>query len=289
MHELVPARPRYGGPLRHASRRLLKTRAGAAGLAIVLLVLLTAAFGPLAAPHDPIQQNLELRLCGPSRDYPLGTDELGRCLLSRILAGARLSIVTGLVVVAIAAPFGTALGALAGYAGGKTDTVIMRLVDMMLAFPALVLAIVIAGVMEPGPTGPLLALAVVHWIAYARLARGSVLSIKEQPYVEATRALGIGTSRTVFRHILPNAISPLIVMATFGLGHMILAAAALNFLGLGAQPPTPEWGAMLNRGREFMRTTPRLMTLPGLAIMIAVLGFNLLGDALRDIITPRRS
>ncbi len=287
MHQLVKA-VRSTSLMRETAAKLLRTSSGSAALFIVIIVVLTALFGPLIAPHDPIQQNLGDRLNGPSREYPLGTDELGRCLLSRILYGARLSVSTGLIIVGVAAPFGTALGAMAGYIGGKADSAIMRIVDIMLAFPALVLAIVIAGVMEPGLKGPIIALSLVHWTAYARLARGTVLSIKERPYVEATRALGMGNLRIVFRHVLPNAISPVIVMATFGFGHMILAAAAMNFLGLGAQPPAAEWGAMLNHGREFMRSAPQLMTWPGIAVMLTVLGFNLLGDALRDTLTPYR-
>ncbi len=287
MHELVET-SRTTSLVKNAIVRLLRTRGGLIGSVIVLAVMFIAILGPMLDVHDPLEQDLDKRLQGPSREYPLGTDELGRCLLSRILHGARLSVITGLVIVGIAAPFGTLLGALAGYVGGRTDGIIMRIVDITLAFPALVLAIVIAGAMEPGVTGPILALSVVHWTAYSRLTRATVLSIKEQPYIEATRALGMGNLRIIFRHVLPNTLSPIIVMATFGLGHMIVAAAAMSFLGLGAQPPTPEWGVMLNRGREYMMSAPRLMTCPGLAIMLTVLGFNLLGDALRNVLTPHR-
>ena len=177
------------------------------------------------------------------------------------------------------------LGAAAGYLGGMADGLIMRAVDVVLSLPGLVLAIVVAGALGPSLVGVMLALTLVHWTAYARLMRGCVLSVKQEPYVEAARAIGAGPARILLRHVLPGCIAPMTVMVTFGLGHMVLAAAALSFLGLGAQPPTAEWGAMLSRGREFMRNAPQLMAWPGLAIMASVFGFNLLGDALRDALT----
>ena len=287
MHELVGKITRGAAPLREMVAQLLKTRKGFLACAILVVLVGAAIFGPLAAPHDPTAQNLARRLEGVSGQYPLGTDELGRCMFSRMLYGARISIATGLIVVGVAALAGCVLGAFAGYIGGIADSVIMRGADIMLSFPGLVLAIVLAGALGPSLTGTMLALTLIHWTAYARLMRGSVLSVKEESYVEGARAVGAGAARVIFRHILPNCLSPVIVMVTFGLGHMILAAAALSFLGLGAQPPTAEWGAMLNRGRDFMRTAPQLMTYPGLAIMLSVLGFNLLGDALKDALTPR--
>ncbi len=282
MHELVLKIVRGAAPLGGLTTELLRTARGRLACAVVLVLFLTAAFGPLAAPHGPAEQNLERRFEGPSWEYPLGTDELGRCMISRMLYGARVSVVTGLFVVGVAAAAGVLLGTIAGYVGGVADGLIMRLVDVMLAFPGLILAIVIAGAIGPGLKGAMLALAMVHWTAYARLMRGSVLVVKRQPYIEAARAVGAGPCRIVFGHILPNCLAPVIVMGSFGLGHMILAAAALSFLGLGAQPPTAEWGAMLNRGRDFMLSAPQLMTYPGVAIMLSVLGFNLLGDALQD-------
>ena len=264
---------------------ILGTWKGALAAAMVLLVLLAAVLGPLAAPHDPAEQHLELRLQGSSHRYPLGTDELGRCTLSRLLWGARMTVLTALLVVAVAAVIGAVLGAAAGYLGGMADGLIMRAVDVVLSLPGLVLAIVVAGALGPSLVGVMLALTLVHWTAYARLMRGCVLSVKQEPYVEAARAIGAGPARILLRHVLPGCIAPMTVMVTFGLGHMVLAAAALSFLGLGAQPPTAEWGAMLSRGREFMRNAPQLMAWPGLAIMASVFGFNLLGDALRDALT----
>lgn len=289
MHELVTQVRLRTGPLKRLVRELFKGKAGAIASALVGVIFVAAVFGPLCAPHDPAAQNLERHLSPPSWESPLGTDDLGRCILSRMLHGARISVGTAIAVVAIAAAVGTTLGAFASYVGGAADRCIMGAVDVMLAFPGLILAIVIAGLLGPSLVNTVLALSAVHWTAYARLMRATVLSVKQEPYVEAARAAGAGTTRLLARHILPNCLAPLIVIASFGLGHMILAASALSFLGLGAQPPTPEWGAMLNRGRDFMRTAPHLMTYPGLAIMISVLGFNLLGDALQDSVGLRQT
>jgi peptide/nickel transport system permease protein len=261
---------------------MLQSVRGTLACSIVVLVLFAGVAAPWIAPHDPIVQNLSCRLQAPSRSYPLGTDEVGRCILSRILYGARISATVGLGIVGISASIGIILGILAGYAGGLIDGVIMRTVDVLLAFPGLILAIVLAGVMGPGLKGTMLALTLVHWTSYARLTRSEVLRAREEPWVDAARALGANPGRIVGIHILPNILSPIVVMASFGLGHMILAAAAMSFLGLGVQPPDPEWGAMLNRGRDFMRSAPQLMLWPGLAITITVLGFNLFGDALHD-------
>lgn len=282
MHDLAREVVRHSHSLREMAGGVLRSVRGFIACGIVGLVILTAVGGPVLAPHDPIQQHLVRRLESPSWEYPLGTDSLGRCLLSRLIHGARISVLAGLMIVGSSATVGVVLGAAAGYAGGWLDALIMRTVDVLLSFPGLVLAIVLAGVIGPGLWGAMLALSLVHWTAYARLMRGEVLGAREEPWVDAARAMGVGPFRILWRHILPNTLAPLVVMASFGLGHMILAAAALSFLGLGAQPPTPEWGAMLNRGRDFMRSAPQLMTWPGLAITATVLGFNLLGDALQD-------
>ncbi|MFO7956284.1 MAG: ABC transporter permease subunit [Candidatus Brocadiia bacterium] len=282
MHEFVAEAARRAVPVVGGLRRMVRRVDGALGCVLLCVVLAAALLGPLAAPHDPGASDLSRRLQGSSARFPLGTDELGRCVLSRVLAGARFSVGTGMAIVAVSLVTGAALGAVAGYAGGALDRLIMGAVDAMLAFPGLVLAIVIAGVLGAGLFNTMLALAAVHWTAYARITRGTVLSAKTEPYVEAARAQGAGTVRLLTRHILPNCVSPLIVMATFGLGHMVLAASALSFLGLGVQPPTPEWGAMLNRGRDFLLVAPHVMTWPGLAITVTVLGFNLAGDTLRD-------
>jgi len=270
-----------------AFERLKENRLAMVGLVIVLVLVLVAILAPFIAPHDPIEQHLDRRLLPPSWQYPLGTDDLGRCILSRLIYGARVSLQVGAVVVGITALFGTLLGLIAGYRGGVVDEVIMRIVDVLLAFPGLILALVIAGLLGPGLFNVMLALSLVGWTGYARVVRGCVLSAKERTFVEAARALGSSNFHIMFRHILPEALPPVIVMATLGMGRTILAAAALSFLGLGAQPPMPEWGSMLNGGRAFLRVAPHLTTFPGLAIMITVLAFNFLGDGLRDALDPR--
>lgn len=288
MHELANRIALRTAPLGQLVRELLRGKDRMAASILVTAVLLGAAVGPMLAPREPLEQNLARRLARPSREYPLGSDELGRCILSRILHGARISVGVAAAVVVIAAVAGTALGAVAGYVGGAVDRGIMGLVEVMLAFPALILAIVIAGLLGPSLVSAVLALSAVHWTAYARLMRGTVLAVREEPYVEAARASGAGTARLLLRHILPNCLAPGIVMASFGLGHMLLAASALSFLGLGVQPPASEWGTMLSRGREFMRSAPHLMTYPGLAIMVSVFAFNLFGDALQDSLGLKR-
>ncbi|MCL0059918.1 ABC transporter permease [Dehalococcoidia bacterium] len=284
MHDLVTKIIEGRRPLTEVFRRLKKHRLAMIGAAIILALVLIAVLAPFIAPHDPIEQNLEHRLLSPNTEYLLGTDNLGRCILSRLIHGASVSLQIGVMVVGIAAFVGVTLGLIAGYRGGLTDELIMRIVDILLAFPGIILALAIAGILGPSLYNVMLALAVIGWTSYARVVRGAVLSVKEKEFVEAARALGTGEARIMFRHILPNVMAPVIVMATLGMAHVILAAAALSFLGLGAQPPTPEWGSMLNDGRAFMRSAPHLTIFPGLAIMVTVLAFNFLGDALRDIL-----
>jgi peptide/nickel transport system permease protein len=269
-------------------RYLKRNKLAIMGLTIILSLILISIIAPLIAPHDPLDQNLDNRLLEPCGEYPLGTDDLGRCILSRIIYGTRISLEIGIIVVGITSGFGVVLGGFAGYYGGILDEIIMRLVDIMLSFPGIILALAIAGALGPSLFNVMLALTFVHWTSYARVVRGSVLSVKEKEFVESVRALGANNLYIMTHHILPNVIAPVIVMATLGMGHVILSAAALSFLGLGAQPPIPEWGAMLNSGRAFMRTAPSLTIFPGLAIMITVLAFNFLGDGLRDALDPRR-
>jgi len=287
VHDLVTRAIESRQPFTDVFRRLRKHRLALIGAAIVLVLVLIAVLAPFVSPHDPIEQNLEARLLSSSAEYPLGTDNLGRCILSRLIHGSRVSLQIGIMVVGIASITGVTLGLIAGYRGGLIDELIMRIVDILLAFPGIILALVIAGILGPSLYNVMLALAVVGWTSYARVVRGSVLSVKEKGFVEAARVLGGGDARIMFRHVLPNVMAPVIVMATLGMAHVILAAAALSFLGLGAQPPTPEWGSMLNDGRAFMRTAPHLTIFPGLAIMVTVLAFNFLGDGLRDILDPR--
>ncbi len=286
MHDIVVKIMGSGPPFLEALRILRKHKLAVTGLVIIAVLCLTALFAPWIAPHDPNKQYLAHRLLSPGEGYLLGTDHLGRCLFSRLVYGTRVTLQVGLVVVGITSVVGVALGAVAGYRGGLVDEVIMRCVDVLLAFPGIILALVIAGILGPSLFSIMFAISLIGWTSYARVVRGAVLSVKERDFVEAARSLGAGDARILFRHILPNVMAPVLVMATLGMAHVLLAAAALSFLGLGMQPPHAEWGAMLNAGRPFMRTAPYLTILPGLAIMTAVLAFNFLGDGLRDAMDP---
>ncbi|MDQ7849509.1 MAG: ABC transporter permease [Armatimonadota bacterium] len=279
--------PRARWAQHRALRTFLRNRAAKAGLAILILLGLAAAFAGAISPHPPLAADLNRMLQPPSRAHPLGTDELGRDLLSRVLYGARISLTLGFVSVSIGLLAGTALGALGTYRGGWVDLLCMRFVDVLLSFPPVLLAICIVAVMGPSLYNAMIAIGIAQMPVYARLVRGLVLAIREQQYVEAARALGAHDSRILLRHILPNCLSPLIVQSTLQVASAILSAAALGFLGLGAQPPTPEWGAMLSKGRLYLRVAPHLTAFPGLAIFVTVLGFNLFGDGLRDALDPR--
>jgi peptide/nickel transport system permease protein len=262
------------------------TRAGAA---IVCVTLLAAVIGPAIADVDPAFQNLPLRLEGPSLSHWFGLDELGRDILARLLAGARISLLVGAVVVGISATVGTLLGSIAGYYGGIIDDLMSRVSDILMAFPGLLLAIAVVAVLGPSLTNVVLALTVIGWVGYARVVRGQVLRVRELEYVQAARALGATTPRILVRHIVPATLPALIVQATLGMGGAILAEASLSFLGLGVQPPTPSWGTMLNYGRSHVLDAPHLTIFPGLAIAVLVLGFNFLGDGLRDVLDPTMS
>lgn len=254
---------------------------------ILIFFILAALFAGYIAPHDPEKANLELRLKEPCREYPFGTDHLGRCILSRIIFGARVSLLVGLLVVSSSFILGLAIGTLSGYYGGWLDEMVMRIVDAFLAFPSLLLALGIAGLFGAGFMNLVIALITVDWAGYARLARGSVMTVKEQDYIKAAKGLGAGDMHVILRHVIPNIISPLIVMATIGMGYVILSAAGLSFLGFGVQPPTPEWGSMLSEGKTYIRSVPYIMIFPGIAIMLTVMAFNYLGDELRDLLDPR--
>lgn len=254
---------------------------------ILIFFILAALFAGYIAPHDPEKANLELRLKEPCREYPFGTDHLGRCILSRIIFGARVSLLVGLLVVSSSFVLGLAIGTLSGYYGGWLDEMVMRIVDAFLAFPSLLLALGIAGLFGAGFMNLVIALITVDWAGYARLARGSVLTVKEQDYIKAAKGLGAGDMHVILCHVIPNVISPLIVMATIGMGYVILSAAGLSFLGFGVQPPTPEWGSMLSEGKTYIRSAPYIMIFPGIAIMLTVIAFNYLGDELRDLLDPR--
>jgi peptide/nickel transport system permease protein len=266
--------------------RVRRNTIGLMGAAIIAATAVVASFGSLAWRTDYADQAAR-RLLAPSAVHPLGTDELGRDELSRIIHGAQVSLQVGMISVVIALVIGTTAGITAGFYGRTVDAVLMRGVDIMFAFPGLVLAIVIAGLLGPSRTNAMIAIGVVYAPAFARVVRGSTLSVLGLPFVEAARSLGISDLRIVVRHLLPNILAPLIVLTTVYLSTAILTEAALSFLGLGTQPPEPSWGGMLNASRSYMERAPWLAIAPGLAIMIVVLGFNFLGDGLRDILDPQ--
>jgi peptide/nickel transport system permease protein len=257
------------------------------GAAIVSVTALAAIVGPALVPFDPAGQELALRLARPSADHPFGLDELGRDILARVLAGARISFIVGLTVVSVSAVVGTLLGALAGYFGGILDDAISRVVDTLLAFPGLLLAIALVAVLGPSLGNVLLALTIIGWVGYARLVRGQVLRAREFEYVQAARALGASTARVLWWHVIPSATPAVVVQATLGMAGAIIGEASLSFLGLGVQPPTPSWGTMLNGGRAHILDAPHLTLFPGLAIALLVLGFNFVGDGLRDLTDPK--
>ena len=259
------------------------------GAAIVVLAILAALVGPVVVPFDPADQELALRLEGPSAHHWFGLDELGRDIFARVLSGARISLLVGLVVVGVSSTLGTLLGSIAGYFGGAVDEIVSRLMDILLAFPGLLLAIAMVAVLGPSLANVILALSLIGWVGYARLVRGQVLRARELEFVQAARALGAAAPRILARHIIPTALPAVTVQATLGMGGAILAEAALSFLGLGVQPPTPSWGTMLSYGRAHMLEAPHLTIFPGLAIAVLVLGFNFLGDGLRDALDPQKS
>jgi peptide/nickel transport system permease protein len=257
------------------------------GLLIVAVTVGAALAGPLLTPYQPSAQDLSRRLERPSLSHPFGLDELGRDILSRIVSGARISLLVGLSVVSLSTLVGVALGAIAGYSGGKLDDGISRVMDVLMAFPGILLAIALVAVLGPSLGNVILALSVIGWVGYARLVRGQALRARELEFVQAARALGAGSPRIILRHILPTTLPAVVVQGTLGMAGAIIAEAALSFLGLGVQPPTPSWGTMLDAGRSHLFDAPHLTIFPGLAIAILVLGFNFLGDGLRDRIDPR--
>lgn len=266
--------------------RVVRSPMGVIGLAIVMLTVFTAIFAPALAPHDPFEQNLSQALNGPTSAHPLGFDDLGRDIFSRIIYGSRISLKVGIITITVSAFIGILVGGFAGYLGGWIDEVLMRITDIMLAFPGILLAIGIMAILGPSFNNVLIALCIVGWKSYARLVRGEILKEKEKEYIQAARALGYSKLRIIFFHLIPNTMNSVLVMATLGIATMIIAEAGLSFLGLGTQPPEPSWGGMLSEGREYILQAPHLTTFPGLAIMILVLGFTFLGDALRDALDP---
>jgi peptide/nickel transport system permease protein len=258
------------------------------GAGIVLAIAVAAIVGPPLSPFDPAAQELPLRLGSPVAAHPFGLDELGRDILARVLAGARISILVGVTVVTVSALLGTMMGSLAGYFGGRIDDVISRVIDVLMAFPGLLLAIALVAMLGPSLGNVLFALTIIGWVGYARLVRGQVLRARELDYVQSARAAGAAAPRILLRHIVPAAVPAVIVQATLGMAGAIIAEASLSFLGLGVQPPTPSWGTMLSGGRAHLLEAPHLTLFPGGAIALLVLGFNLLGDGLRDRFDPKK-
>ncbi|WP_339239096.1 nickel transporter permease [Paenibacillus sp. FSL R5-0517] len=258
-------------------------------LSLTAFWIILAMVAPLLAPHDPLATNFAKVLQPSSAEYPLGTDQLGRCVLSRLLYGARTSLLLTFMMIGIVFVLGVTIGVIAGFARGVTDMVLMRLSDTLMAFPGLIFAIAVVGMLGPGLFNTVLALSVVWWAKYARMARSLVISLQQKEYVAAAAFSGARKIQIIGRTILPNMMSPIIVMAMMDVGGMMLSISGLSFLGLGAQPPNPEWGAMLNEGRRYLQTAPWLLVYPGLAIFSTVIIFNLLGDSLRDVLDPKKN
>jgi peptide/nickel transport system permease protein len=290
---LATPRPRVDREWVTLLRRLMRRRTALFGMLVILGVMLAAAFAPLVAPFDPLEQDIGQRLREPGwqdaqgRVHPLGTDHLGRDILSRIVFGSRIALVVGLAAVAISGVLGMLIGLVAGYFGGRVDDFLMRLADIQLAFPFILLAIAVIGVLGPSLRNIIIVIGVSSWVVYARVVRGEVLSIREREYVQAAIALGSQHWRVLRHHVLPNTLTPWLVVATLDMARVIVIESALSFLGLGVQPPTPTWGGMLADGRVYLSTAWWLATFPGLAILITVLGINLFGDGLRDTLDPR--
>jgi peptide/nickel transport system permease protein len=274
-----------------ATKPHVKSRRGRMrlGFLVLLLLVMSAALSSVISPHDPTEQNLSASLSTPSHEHPLGCDKLGRDQLSRLLVGARVSLGVGLLTVALSVCIGVVVGALAGYAGGLVDFWLMRVVDMLLSFPGILLAIALAAVLGPGIANVIVTLGIIGWTGYARLVRAEVRALRDREHVRAAVALGASPSRVVVRHVLPLVAAPLIVQATFGVAGAIVGEASLSFLGLGVRPPTPSWGAMINDGRSFLLVAPHLTVYPGLAIFITVLALHSVGDAIRDRLSVRES
>lgn len=281
----TPPRP----PWRDALRRFARHRLAMTGAGLVALLVFAALFGRAVAPYDPLAMDFGARFAPPSLAHPFGTDDFGRDVFSRILYGARVSLQVAFIAVGLSGTAGVALGLAAGYLGGWIDELVMRLMDVLFAFPAVLLAITVMAVLGRGVGNAMIAIAIVYVPIFARVTRGAVLSVRGRAYVTAARALGSRGDRVMLRHVLPNAVGPIIVQTSLSLAFAILAEAALSFFGLGTQPPDPSWGRMLSEGRGFLRQAPWMGVFPGLAIMVSVLGFNFLGDGLRDLLDPRTS
>jgi peptide/nickel transport system permease protein len=268
-------------------RRFCRNKGAVFGLGVFVTIVLMALLADVISPHNPLEQNYARIMEGPSPDYWLGTDSFGRDLLSRIIYGSRIALIVGIVAVLLAMVVGVTLGLISGYYGGLIDTIIMRVMDGLFAFPILILAIALMAVMGFGVRNVILAVAVVSIAPFARVTRGDVLAIREEPYIEAARLSGISNTAIIFRHVLPNVMAPIIVQGALRVSAAIITEAGLSFLGLGPQPPTPVWGSMIAEGRNFIIMAPHISTFPGIALMVTVVGLNLFGDGLRDTLDPK--
>ena len=284
---ITPAAARVRDRRWEVLRRAVRARLAPFGAAVVMAAILVALAAPVVAPYDPLKQDLAHALAAPSRTHLLGTDNVGRDVLSRVIWGTRISLVAGVVSVAIALLTGSLLGVVAGFCGGRVDGVVMRLMDAVLSFPPLVLALALGAVLGAGLTGVLIALGVVYTPTFARLMRGQVLAITAREYVDAARALGAPSWRVAWHHVLPNATAPIVVQASLSVAFAILAEASLSFLGLGVQPPAASWGSMINAGRGYLQQAPWIVFGPGAALFVTVVGLNFVGDAIRDGLDPR--
>lgn len=268
-------------------RGLLRDRTAVVGLVLVGLLTLAAVLAPLLSPHDPDAVDVARKFLPPSREFPLGTDHLGRDVLSRLLFGARLSIGSTVVATLIISAIGVAVGVLVGWYRGIVDSAFGRLLDIFLAFPTFLLALAVTALLGPGLDNVMVAIVLAWWPIYARIVRSAVLSERSKTYIESARAVGSSSTRIIRRHVLPNIVGPIVVLTTLDLGTVMLGISGFSFLGLGVKPPTAEWGAMLSEGRTYLSRAPNMMFFPGAAIFLMVLGFNLLGDGLRDVLDPR--
>lgn len=271
---------------RRALRRLMQHKSAAVGFGIIVVLIASALLAPFIAPYDPIGISRNM-LQPPSPEHVMGTDNLGRDIFSRVLYGTRVSLQMGFIAIAIAATFGTAMGVMAGAYGGFVDTILMRFVDALMAVPGILLALTVAAVLGTGLHVAMIAVGIAWIPSFARIVRSLVLQVKQMPFIEAARSLGSSDARLIWRHVLPNALTPVFVLSSLGVGSAVLIGAALSFLGVGAQPPTAEWGIMLSEGRQYMRSSWWVMAFPGLAITVTVLAANLVGDGLRDALDPR--
>ncbi|MDK2867030.1 MAG: peptide/nickel transport system permease protein [Clostridiales bacterium] len=283
----VAIKSRNSGMMRDALVRLFRNKAAILGLIIIVVLILSAIFADIVSPFSYDEQDLRQRFLAPSAEHFFGTDEYGRDIFSRIIYGSRTSLLVGAISVTISSGIGTILGAISGYYGNRVDNIIMRLIDVMLAIPNILLAISIAATLGPGIVNVMIAVGISSVPGYARLVRASVMSLRDQEFIEAARSIGANDARIILRHILPNCMAPIIVQATMSIAIAILSAAALSFLGLGVQPPMAEWGSMLSNGRAYIRDYWWVVTFPGVAIMSTVFAFNLFGDGLRDALDPR--